>query len=486
MTHMVGLFWLKLAETVTRSSRNTILPSLHSRFLKNREKNVAVPLPYKGRYVYHFTHIDNLPNLLQTGFLANNHPDFPGNDHRSIAEPGIQQRRAQMVVPCGPGGRVHDYVPLYFGSRSLMLLSVINKKNTDQMDILYFEFPIELVERDNIVFTDASANTLVPPNFYSDPKDLAGLNWEAINSLRWSESNDTLRHQRMAEVLVRDQLPLAAAVQCVVWNADAQQSVEAMVAEAGAVFPPIAFESQHRRHWYTPINGDNSSLVKGPREIALLYEQACEEIEAERGKLGDSAPFPRLKDLLEELRENFGCLTHTAELVGLKSANGVHKETVDVHTQQVVERLLSLEEYAELGAKQKRLVELAAYLHDIGKGPKSRWDSNGGLQKVDPNHPVGAMPMMVDILTNYVGTVSARSAGRLAKLVCYHDLIGDVLGKGRNEQQITDAVDDKDELDMLFALGKADASVLVEHWWDQNAANELYGRCLEAIVGSED
>ena len=41
------------------------------------------------------------------------------------------------------------------------------------------------------------------------------------------------------------------------------------------------------------------------------------------------------------------------------------------------------------------------------------------------------------------------------KLVCYHDLVGDVLGKGRDEQQIVDVVDDEDELDMLFALGKA-------------------------------
>jgi hypothetical protein len=26
---------------------------------------------------------------------------------------------------------------------------------------------------------------------------------------------------------------------------------------------------------------------------------------------------------------------------------------------------------------------LAAYLHDIGKGPKERWAGNGGIQKVD-------------------------------------------------------------------------------------------------------
>jgi hypothetical protein len=127
------------------------------------------------------------------------------------------------------------------------------------------------------------------------------------------------------------------------------------------------------------------------------------------------------------------------------------------------------------------LVELAAYLHEIGKGPRSRWDSNGGLQKVDPNHPVGAMPVIAEILTEHVGKVSATSAATLMKLVCYHDLIGDVLGRGRDEQQIIDVADDEEELDMLFALGKADATALVERWWDDDAADRLYERCLRAI-----
>jgi UTP:GlnB (protein PII) uridylyltransferase len=91
------------------------------------------------------------------------------------------------------------------------------------------------------------------------------------------------------------------------------------------------------------------------------------------------------------------------------------------------------------------------------------------------------MPMMAEILTEYVGTIDKTSAKTLMKLVCYHDLVGDVLGKGRDEQQIVNVVDDEEELDMLFALGKADATVLVEHWWNQRAADALYDRCLEAI-----
>jgi hypothetical protein len=439
---------------------------------------MPIPARHAHRYVYHFSHIDNLPGLLRHGFLSNNHPKHPRN-HRSIAAASIQERRAQMAVPCGPGGCVHDYVPLYFGSISPMLLGVVNAKNVDQFDILYFEFPIALAERDDAVFTSASANTAVPPDFSSDPADLAQLDWAAIDSLKWGNVDDDFRHRRMAELLIHGQLPVMAAARCVVWNDWVKHRVEQIV--NGAPFPPIESQDPNRRHWFTDFaNKRDSSVVQGPREIAGNFANAFEWVKDHAGEHA-AAKFKRLRRMRDGLRADFGCLPHTAELIGLRSANGMHKRTVDVHTMEVVAKLLSLPEYQALDEKAQMLVEIAAYLHDIGKGPRSRWDSNGGLQKVDPNHPVGAMPMMAEILTGHVATVSEASARTLMKLVCYHDLVGDVLGRGRDEQQISDVVDNEDELDMLFALGKADATVLVEHWWNEGAAASLYDRCLAAI-----
>ena len=137
---------------------------------------MPIPAQHTHRHVYHFSHIDNLEGLLRDGFLAHNHPQFPRR-HRSIAAEGIQSRRARMAVPCGPMGCVHDYVPFYFGSVSPMLLGVVNAKNVDQFDILYFEFPISLAERPDVVFTSASANTEVPPSFYHEPANLIELDW---------------------------------------------------------------------------------------------------------------------------------------------------------------------------------------------------------------------------------------------------------------------------------------------------------------------
>ncbi|AMA57722.1 hypothetical protein BCCGELA001_16585 [Bradyrhizobium sp. CCGE-LA001] len=361
-----------------------------------------------------------------------------------------------------------------------MLLGVVNAKNIDQFDILYFEFPIELADRNDVVFTGASANTVVPPNFYTDPTDLAQLDWAAIDSLKWGNADENYRHRRMAELLVHGQLPVTSASRCVVWNESVKKRVEKIV--NGAAFPPIAYESSSRRHWFNDfVNKSNCSVVQGPREIGINFAKACKQVREYADEPSQPFRFKNLKSLRDGLRADFGCLPHTSELVELKSENGMHKQTVDVHTKEVVTKLLSFPEYQALESKAQIVGEIAAYLHDIGKGTKSRWDGNGGVQKVDPNHPVGAMPMMVEILTEHVETVSEASAEMLMKLVCYHDLVGDVLGKGRDEQQIVDVANDKDELDMLFMLGKADATSLAEHWWNESKAKALYDRCLAAI-----
>jgi len=447
---------------------------------------MPIPPVHMNRCIYHFTHIDNLPGLLRTGFLANNHPDFPESSHHSVAERGIQGRRADMDVTCGPCGVVHDYVPLYFGSVSLMLLGVINKKNVDQMDILYFEFPIALLSRGDVVFSDASANTKPPPNFYLNPSDLDKLNWTEIDSLKWKSANDTLRHQRMAEVLVHRHLPLQAALRVVVWNEKVMKKVQEYVAAARVPFPAIEYESQNHRHWFKNfMEGTQSSVVMGPREIALHYQYYCQQIK-ERAGDNDEAPFETPKKLLGALRQDFGCLPHTAELVGLKSENYIHTQTVEEHTLEVVERLKTFKEYENLSSGDQNRIELAAYLHDIGKGPKARWAGNGGKQKVDPDHPVRALPMVVEIFNEQVKKIKQENAELILKLVCYHDLVGDVLGKGRDEQQITEVANNEKELKMLFALGKADATSLVDWWWDDAKAEALFTRCLQAITDCGD
>ncbi len=293
----------------------------------------------------------------------------------------------------------------------------------------------------------------------------------------------------MAEVLVFNELALSEAARVVVWNEAVKKRVRQFAAKAGKPLPPVDFQLPGRYHYFTPFfreGEEGRSLVTGPRGIAHAYRCACQEVAQKIGQ-NQEAPFGTPKKLLEALRESLGTLPHTAELIGLRSENGVHKHTVDVHTQDVVKKLRALPEFAKLPPELQDRVELAAFLHDIGKGPKSRWVSNDGLQKVDPDHPVRAMPMMVEILTHHVKKVNLKNAELILKLVCYHDLVGEVLGKGRDERQIVDVAKSELELNMLFVLGKADSTSLVEEWWDDGEAAALYERCRKAleVSGSE-
>jgi len=148
----------------------------------------------------------------------------------------------------------------------------------------------------------------------------------------------------------------------------------------------------------------------------------------------------------------------------------MHQEDVCTHTKLVVEKLRGSQEFAALDDGDKQLVELAAYLHDIGKGPKSRWAANGGVQKVDPDHPVKGLSMVRRILCEEVASCEPRSAKILCKLVCYHDLVGDIVAKGRDASQLDDIAENERDLDMLIALAKADMASVNDAWGVENAS----------------
>jgi hypothetical protein len=71
------------------------------------------------------THISNLDAILATGALvATARLQAAETPFTNIAYSSIQGRRATTPVPCGPGGRLHDYVPFYFTNRSPMLYTI--------------------------------------------------------------------------------------------------------------------------------------------------------------------------------------------------------------------------------------------------------------------------------------------------------------------------------------------------------------------------
>jgi hypothetical protein len=285
----------------------------------------------------------------------------------------------------------------------------------------------------------------------------------------------------MAELLVYERIEITRIPRLVVWNDSVAGIVRKILKECGVPPPEIDFDT---KHYFTKYpSAPDESLVTGPFFTKRKYEETVGRVLA--GISRASRPrFRSLDELRSALQADLGQLPETAGLMGLMTTNPLHAQDLGTHTRQVVERLLGLPEFRALNGTDQLITELAAYFHDIGKGPRSRWQASGGRYRDDRDHPVLALPMLERILTQEIGQMKRRSARLLCKFVCYHDLIGDVLGKERDEQQLVEILDDERELDMLIALNKADVLVVQPNWWNEAKVRDLRQR-IAGQLGAE-
>ena len=204
---------------------------------------MPIPVEYANRPLYHFTHIENLPGILEYGILSTNERRHRGIAHKNVAYDNIQDRRSVMEVLCGCGGVVHDYVPLYFCKRSPMLYAILQSGIIDQKQIIYLEFPIQILEQYQSVFTDASANTLPPPRFYDDASKLTVIDWEAIDTWKWGQQHDTgeipVTQKKQAEVLIHKVLPIDSLKMVVAYDQHCMTNAEKIFEERGVCLPAI-------------------------------------------------------------------------------------------------------------------------------------------------------------------------------------------------------------------------------------------------------
>ena len=155
---------------------------------------MAVPDHHRHRNVYHFTSLENLESIIENGLFSTNQKIARQISHVNVADEGIQGRRALMQVPDTNGSCVHDYVPFYFAKKTPMQLAVLHKKNVDQQLIIYLSVSILSLEtKVGSYFTNASANTVIPPTFYSGNNQadlLDELDWATIENNGWRYDDD--------------------------------------------------------------------------------------------------------------------------------------------------------------------------------------------------------------------------------------------------------------------------------------------------------
>lgn len=442
----------------------------------------TVPKEFEDKFFFHFTHIENIPNIIENGLLCTNLKEDKKINHFNIASKEIQNTRHDMKIPnCSRHSTIHDYVPFYFCPRTPMLLSLLNSKNIDQSRMIYICVSMKKLENKNNIFTDESANRSTSPNFYNNPKDLSKLNWGIIESKKWGIPSEDYKHKRMAEALIYQNVDLNEIDYIVVWNKNIKTLVEEEFKNSGVTCPPIKYEHQtNYYHYYYGFNigFPNHSLLSGPKQKMNEFKKIYNNIIEDRKGIS-KYNFNTINDLLIQLNSDFGIIKELKNILNLETDNKEHSENVEKHTLSVVNNLNNVDKkninkicaissFSNISIDQQNILKISAFFHDLGKGPKSRWDAcNKGIQTVDHDHPRRSMNMLQRILTEEVEILSNKDIFQILFLVGYHDFLGDNLTNGRKIDEILPFLKEYDDnLNNLFYLSIADVlSIKPQEWF---------------------
>lgn len=423
-----------------------------------------------NKYFYHFTHLDNLDSILEYGLVCTNRKLDLGIEHYNIANKSIQNRRAQMQIICEDGlsyGVVHDYVPFYFSTRTPMLLSLINQKKVDQPEIIYFGVKTDIIKSENLIFSDASANTVIPPKFYKNFENLNKLNWNIINSKKWSYTSEE-KHQKMAEVLIKN-FDFSFVDHIVVSNENYKEKVLQILENHGInPKPKIVFQPLGGNYFYYTKIGTKQNLIIGPKSLKKHYDSVNEHIKNNRANRSEFN-FHSINDLVLKLETDFCYLEETLGIFELATSNDMHDCTVSDHTLEVIENLKKNELFAKLDNYDKAILILSAYLHDIGKGPHSKWPDR--IQPNHPDHPYDSLEQCQRILIEEIEDLTEENIRIITMLIGYHDILGDLSKDSRNTIELKNIIKNEKDLMLLYILSQADTLAINEDWYNNLNSN---------------
>lgn len=210
----------------------------------------------KNQKIWHITHINNLPGILEQGVLWSDAKRLAlGFDCEIVGMSKIKQRRLQqLTVDCHLLTRVGDYVPFYFCPRSVMLYILYKGDSPDlhykggQEPMVHLQVDLERViawaESSSIrwAFSDRNAGASLA-TFSCDKNELTGLDWRAIENPDFRNAN--VKEGKQAEFLIHESFPWELVEEIGVLNSKIAGDVKAKIATAQHQ-PKITV----RRDWY--------------------------------------------------------------------------------------------------------------------------------------------------------------------------------------------------------------------------------------------
>jgi len=204
---------------------------------------------------YRLIHVDTLAIVMQRAALhAPNHTPRDGLAYRTIHREDVQEGRLVREVAAGLRGTIHDYVPFYFGPRSVMLYQVstgwVPGYREGQEPLIHLVASCQAVAAAGLEFAFSDGHGLARfTAWYDDLADLVEVDWEAAYARQWKDTAEDMDRQRrkQAEFLVHRTMPWALVESIGVYNEAARQRVEGMFESHGQRgSPPVRIQPE----WY--------------------------------------------------------------------------------------------------------------------------------------------------------------------------------------------------------------------------------------------
>lgn len=213
--------------------------------------------------LFHFTHVDNLPAILDAGaLLSDTVVCARGLLSNEAGDPEIKERRRNQPVTCPPGGVVADYVPFYFAARSPMMYKLhvggVPSFTGDHRDLVYFvsdvsrmlaaDVPFAISDRNAAkALADFTNDVSVLGDLAADAPQSEFIDWPLMKARMW---NNTLEdgermERRMAEFLVHGDVPFELVGRVATRSDDRRARIERLFARAGVDLTVIV-----RSDWY--------------------------------------------------------------------------------------------------------------------------------------------------------------------------------------------------------------------------------------------
>jgi len=168
-------------------------------------------------YIYHITHVDNLPSIIKDGGLWSDAEMIArGGPAAPIGMNTIKQRRIKLSVKCYSGDCVGEYVPFYFCPRSIMLYLLYRDNHPEltyhggQEPIVHLEVDLHETVRwaDNQgqrwAFTLSNAGAIYT-EFRNRLDQLEEIDWMAVAARDFRDAQ--VKEGKQAEFLVYSFFP---------------------------------------------------------------------------------------------------------------------------------------------------------------------------------------------------------------------------------------------------------------------------------------